>query len=52
MIHIAADDTGLFVIYPSQDDLLNSPDLDGYVINKINPIDLRILNSWSFSLPR
>ena len=44
MVHVVADEDGLWVIFPARDPFDPYATLT-YVINKINPVDLRILES-------
>lgn len=49
MVHMAADEDGLWVIYPSQDPFDSTSKLT-YVVNQINPVDLRTLQSFKTNI--
>nr|CAB3264562.1 olfactomedin-like protein 2A [Phallusia mammillata] len=52
MVHMAADESGLWVIYAAHSDFGRHANSQHYVVNKINPVDLQTIQSWRTPIRR
>jgi len=52
MVHMTADEYGLYVVYPAHDEYDPYSASPAYVINKINPHDLKTIGFWKTSMRR